>query len=168
MCEGEAVAGVSPSGKARWESPESGECAQRPLTQTWTPADTTSRSPSVFPSLSIFLSIFPVSLHPSIPLSPSLSPSEWSLWPGHQPIWMAAGNEFADRLAVKGAEAHQHSESTVEEIAGIKSLGRTVQMRVATVTLHMAEQYPNMSILVSHPRKRVPPEECTSCPRMRL
>ena len=24
--------------------------------------------------------------------------SEWSLWSGHQPILMFAGNEFADRL----------------------------------------------------------------------
>ena len=59
--------------------------------------------------------------------------SEWSLWSGQQTLWMYAGNEFAHRLAAKGAEAHQHSEWTVER-------------RVATVTLHMAEQYPNKSI----------------------
>ena len=36
--------------------------------------------------------------------------SEWSRWSGHQPIWMFAWNEFADRLAAKEAETHQHSE----------------------------------------------------------
>ena len=33
-----------------------------------------------------------------------------------QPFWMFAGNEFADRLAVKGAEAPQHSEWTVKRV----------------------------------------------------
>ena len=44
--------------------------------------------------------------------------SEWSLLSGHQPLWIFAGNEFADRLAAKGAEARQHSEWTVMKIAG--------------------------------------------------
>ena len=42
--------------------------------------------------------------------------------------------------AAKGAEAHQHSEWTIQKIGGVRSLARTVQRRVATVTLHMAEQ----------------------------
>ena len=44
LCEGEAVAGVSPSGKARWESPACGDSAQRLSRKTghhkWTLADT--------------------------------------------------------------------------------------------------------------------------------
>ena len=72
--------------------------------------------------------------------------SEWSLWSGHQSICMFAGNEFADRLAAKGAEAHQHSECTIKKIGGIRDLARAVQRRVATVTLHIAEHFPNKSI----------------------
>ena len=68
------------------------------------------------------------------------------------------------RLAAKGAEAHRHFQWTIiEQVAGVRSLARTVQRRVATVTLHKAEQYSNKSMLVSHvavPRKRVPLEEC--------
>ena len=96
--------------------------------------------------------------------------SEWSLWSGHQCVWMFADNECADRLAAKAAEAHLHSEWTIKKIAGVRRLARTVQRRVATVTLHMAEQYPNTSILLSHvaiPRERVPLEE-SGCLRMRL
>ena len=62
------------------------------------------------------------------------------LWSGHQPIWMFPGNEFADRLAAEGAEEHQYSECTVKKIVGVRSSARTVQRRVATVNLHMAEQ----------------------------
>ena len=88
---------------------------------------------------------------------------EWSLWSRHQPFWMCVGNEFADRLAAKGAEARPHSEWTVKKIQGVGSLARTVQRHVATLTLHMAEQYPNKSVQVSHVavlRKRAPLEEC--------
>ena len=67
--------------------------------------------------------------------------SEWSLWSVHQQIWMFAGNEFADGLAAKGAEAHQHSEWTIKKIAGVRSLVRAVQRRVATVTVDMSEHY---------------------------
>ena len=41
--------------------------------------------------------------------------SEWSLWSGHQPLWMFAGSEFDDRFVAKGAEAHQHSELDCQE-----------------------------------------------------
>ena len=47
---------------------------------------------------------------------------------------MFAGNKFADRLAAKGAEAHQHSEWTLKTTGGIRNLARAVQRRVATVT----------------------------------
>ena len=67
--------------------------------------------------------------------------SEWSLWSGRQPLWMFVENEFADSLPAKGAEAHQHPQWTVETIAGVRSLARTVQRRVATVILHMANPY---------------------------
>ena len=53
------------------------------------------------------------------------------------------------RAPAKGAEAHQHSEWTVEKMSGVRSPARTVQRRVATVTLHMAEQCPNKSAQVS-------------------
>ena len=78
---------------------------------------------------------------------------------GHQPIWMF--------VAAKGAEAHQHSEWTIKKIAGVRSLARQVQSRVATVTLDMAEQYPNKSFWVSHvavPRKHLGLEECIELP----
>ena len=79
---------------------------------------------------------------------------------------MFAGNEFVGRLAAKGAEAHQQSELEPSE-DGAEA--------VAAVTLYMAEQYPNNSILVSHVaalRKRVPSggrrgESASGCPRMR-
>ena len=77
---------------------------------------------------------------------------------GNQPIWMF--------VAAKGAEAHQHSEWTVKKIAGVRSLARAVQRR-ATVTLDMAEQYPNKSFWVSHvavPRKHLGLEECIELP----
>ena len=76
---------------------------------------------------------------------------------------MFASNEFAERLEAEGAEAHQHSEWTVKKIAGVRNLASTVQRRVATVTSHMAEQYPLQSTQVSYvavPRKRAPLEEC--------
>ena len=91
---------------------------------------------------------------------------EWSLWSGHQLLWMFAGGEFADRLPSKGAEAHPHSEWTLKIIAGVRSLARTVQRRVATVMLHMADQYLNESIHVSH----VAVHHCkntSNCPRTR-
>ena len=74
--------------------------------------------------------------------------------PANQPIWMF--------VAAKGAEAHQHSEWTVKKIARVRSLARAVQRR-ATVTLDMAEQYPNKSFWVSYvavPRKHLGLEEC--------
>ena len=89
--------------------------------------------------------------------------SEWLLWSGHQPIRMLAGIEFAHRLTAKGAEAYQDSEWSVKKIVGVRILARTVQRQVATDTLHMAEQYPNKSIQVSHVavhRKHAPLEEC--------
>ena len=76
---------------------------------------------------------------------------------------MFGRNEFADRLTAKGSEPHQHSEWTVKKTAGVSSFAMTAQRRVATVTLHMAEQYPNKSIQVSHVavrRKRASLEEC--------
>ena len=76
---------------------------------------------------------------------------------------MLASSDFADRVVAEGAEAHHHSHWTAKKISGVRSLARTVQRRVATVTLHMAEQYPTKSIQVSHvavPRKRAPLEEC--------
>ena len=75
---------------------------------------------------------------------------------------MFARNEFANRLAARGAEAHQHSEWTIKKMAGVRSLARPVQSRVATVTLDMAEQYLDNSIWVSHvavPRKDLGLEE---------
>ena len=48
-------------------------------------------------------------------------------------------------------------------MAGVRSLASPVQSRVATVTLDMAEHYPNKSIWVSHvavPRKHLGLEEC--------
>ena len=71
---------------------------------------------------------------------------------------MFVGREFANRLAAKGAEAHQHP----EWVGGIRNLSSTVQ-RVPTVTLHMADLFQNKAIPVSHvslPRKRLALEEC--------
>ena len=60
-----------------------------------------------------------------------------------------------------------------QKVAGFRSLARTAQRRVATVTLHTSEQYPNESVLVSHvavPRKRASLGEVSAsgCPRTRL
>ena len=66
--------------------------------------------------------------------------SERSLWSRHQPIWMCAGNEFADRLAAKGAEAHQDSEWTLKTFAGVGNLATTVQWRVATWHVAVPQQ----------------------------
>ena len=77
--------------------------------------------------------------------------SEWSLCSGQQPLWTFVGNEFAD------------SEWSTGNIAGVKSVARTLHRRVATVTLQVAEEYSNWFIQVSHvavPRKRALLEEC--------
>ena len=58
--------------------------------------------------------------------------SEWPLWPGHL--------MFADRLAAKGAEAHQPSEWTQGNCRS-QEFSHDAQRCVATLTLHIAEQY---------------------------
>ena len=67
-----AVAGVSPLGKARWESPVCGDSAQRPLHKKghheWTPTDAHTRTQSLSLSHS-----HPLSLSHSLTLSLSLS-----------------------------------------------------------------------------------------------
>ena len=73
--------------------------------------------------------------------------SEWSLWSGHQPLRMYAGNEIGDRLAANGAEASGQDGA---------------EARRHCHPAH-ADQYPNKSIQVSCvavPRKRAPLEEC--------
>ena len=79
-----------------------------------------------------------------------------------KPLWMFAGNEFADRLAAKGADAHQHSEWTVKKIVGVRKLAVQPWRCGAGVPPSPCTWYPNKSILVSHvtvPRKRVSLEE---------
>ena len=74
--------------------------------------------------------------------------SKWSLWSGYQPLWIFAGTELADRLAAKRAGAHHHAGWTVKKISAF-----------ATVTLHMAEQYPTSPLRCPTWQSR-PLEEC--------
>ena len=59
---------------------------------------------------------------------------------GRWPLCVFAGNEFADRLAFKGAEAHQHSEWTMKKLQESEAKPGRCRGEVATVILHMAER----------------------------
>ena len=87
--------------------------------------------------------------------------SEWSLWSG-QGISQSGCSWRPKRLKRTSTPS-----GLSRKIAGVRSLARQVQSRVATVTLDMAEQYPNKSFWVSHvavPRKHLGLEECIELP----
>ena len=77
-----------------------------------------------------------------------------------KPLRMSAGNEFADRLAAKGAEAHRDSEWTVKRIAGVRSGQDGAE---ADRHCHLAFCAMSRSLVsVYHWRS------ASGCPRMRL
>ena len=80
--------------------------------------------------------------------------SEWSLWSGHQPIWMSAGNEFADRLAPR--EPRSALRVDRQENCGC----REVWPRRCRGALPPSPCTRPSSTRVAVARKRTPLEEC--------
>ena len=59
--------------------------------------------------------------------------SSLALWSGFQPLWMYAGNAFADRLANRGAEAIQLSSGEITNVQAQRGRAWKIQARIAAV-----------------------------------
>ena len=70
--------------------------------------------------------------------------SEWSLWSGTSPL------DACFHPVCRQTGSQRSRSAPAFRVDRVGSSARTAQRRVATVTLHMAEQYSNKSVQVSH------------------